>query len=53
MLEYILNKSECNLNLIKALLKEVSIKYVCMHVNTCFLSRTYFVERSIHLIEEH
>ena len=53
MLEYILNKFECILNLIKALLKGVSIKYVCMHVNTCILGRTYFVERSIHLIEEH
>ena len=24
-----------------------------MHVNTCILGRTYFVERSIHFIEEH
>ena len=23
------------------------------YVNTCILGRTYFVERSIHLIEEH
>ena len=27
--------------------------YVCMYVNTCILGRTYSVERSIHLIEEH
>ena len=26
---------------------------VCVYVNTCILGRTYFVERSIHLIEEH
>ena len=27
--------------------------YVCMYVNTCILGRTYFLECSIHLIEEH
>ena len=27
--------------------------YVCMYVNTCILGRKYFVESSIHLIEEH
>ena len=31
MLEYILNKFDCILNLIKALLKGVSIKYACMY----------------------
>ena len=24
-----------------------------LHINTCILGITYFVERSIHLIEEH
>ena len=28
--------------------------YVCMYdLNVCILGRTYFVERSIHLVEEH
>ena len=29
------------------------ILYISMYINTCILGRTYFVERSIHLIEEH
>ena len=28
------------------------ILYISMYVNTCILGRTYFIERSIHLIEE-
>ena len=29
------------------------ILYISMYINTCILGRTYFIERSIHLIEEH
>ena len=27
--------------------------YIYIYINTCILARTYSVERSIHLIEEH
>ena len=27
--------------------------YLHTYIHTCILGRTYFVERSIHLIEEH
>ena len=27
--------------------------YISIYLNTCILGRTYFVERSIQLIEEH
>ena len=27
--------------------------YIYIYINTCILGRTYSVERSIHLIEEH
>ena len=31
----------------------VFIFYLNLQINTCILGRIYFVERSIHLIEEH
>ena len=37
----------------KQTLPSLAIVYIYIYINTCILGRTYSVERSIHLIEEH